>query len=133
MCSLKMIEIRQGAVKCKGSRISIISITSLGLNFRRQNLNKEYHVKQSETIHIKGSKNKNQFNPHNLIAEDSLQHNSIKGKEQNKLAETCDRYQESSTVSHGSENDTSSESQTEQKENIAFVSKRMSNHVVKQV
>ena len=133
MCSLKMIEIRQGAVKCKGSRISIITITSLGLNFRRQNLNKEYHVKQSETIHIKGSKNKKQVNPHNLFEEDSLQHNSIKGKEQNKLAETCDRYQEFSTVSHGSENDTSSESQTEQKENIAPVSKKNVRPIVKQL
>ena len=94
---------------------------------------KEYHVKQSETIHIKCSKNKNQVNPHNLITEDSLQQNSITGKEQNKLAETCGRYQESSTVSHGSENDTSSESQTEQKENIATVSKRMSDHVIKQL
>ena len=34
---IEMIE--QGAVKCKGSWISIITITNLGLNFRRQNLN----------------------------------------------------------------------------------------------
>ena len=66
-------------------------------------------------------------------SEDSLQHNFVKGKVQNKLAKTCDRFQESSTVSHGSENDTISESQTEQKTNIAPVSKRMSDHVVKQL